>query len=482
TGVTRLSGPSRGGANAAALVGPVVINEVMYHPPDPDLGITVDTEFVELYNAGDSAVDLYSDFSDYGVHPWKLRGGIGFEFPVGTTMVADSYLLVVNFDPANATLLAEFRAVYGLDGTTTILGPYSGQLNNFTDTVRLRKPDSPNPLGNNCGSNTPAAEYAPRVIVEEVSYFDSGDWPTAADGQGASLERADPDLLAELVSSWSANLDGSATPGQANSTLSPPTNAQEKCINALNKDFSKVAKTQGKLDYACAKNTAKDKLEGMTADQCLAADPRGKLAGIQAKTERDFTRSCSGQDRDGNSVYPRFGASDAATANAAAISAPIALMGDAFGDSLDDALVSADSERDMSKCQLAVTKTLHKCLGTTLGIFNKCKKEGLKDGEMRRTRDLAECVGKDNRGKIAKVCSATTGKIARDLERKCEGKGVDLSQALPGCAMANTADAAACLSRAAACRACLALGSADALSADCDAVDDGLANDSCSGG
>ena len=482
TGITRLSGPTRGWANEGTLVGPIIINEIMYHPPEPGPGIDVDTEFIELHNAGDSPVDLYTDFGNYGTHPWKLRGGIGFEFPIGTTMAADSYLLIVNFDPSSGSLRSEFETVYGLDGATTILGPYSGQLNNFTDTIRLRKPDSPNPLGNNCGSSTSAGEYAPRVVVEEVSYFDFGDWPSSADGDGASLERVDPDFLAALPSSWSANLAGSATPGRANSTLTPPTVAQAKCINALNKDFSKVAKTQGKLDYGCAKNAAKGKLDGMTADQCLTDDPRGKLASIQAKTSRDFTRSCSGQDRDGNSVYPLFGASDAATANAAAISAPIALMGDVFGDSLDGALVSADSERDMSKCQLAVTKTIHKCLDTTLGIFNKCKKEGLKDGEMRRTRDLAECVGKDNRGKIAKVCSATTGKIARDLERKCEGKGVDFSQALPGCATANTADAAACLSRAAACRACLALGSADVLSADCDAVDDGLANDSCSGG
>ncbi len=38
------------------------------------------------------------------------------------------------------------------------------------------------------------------------------------------------------------------------------------------------------------------------------------------------------------------------------------------------------------------------------------------------------------------------------------------------------------LTASAACRACLALNSADALSADCDVADDGLSNDSCPGG
>ena len=482
TGVARLSGPSRGRANESALLGPVVINEVMYHPPDPAAGIDVDTEFIELYNAGDSPVDLYIDFGDYGVHPWKLRGGVGFDFPIGTAMAADSYLLVVNFDPSDQTALSEFRAVYALDASVAVMGPYSGQLNNFTDTVSLRKPDSPNPLGNTCGSNTPAAQYAPRVVIEELTYFDFGQWPESADGDGPSLERADPDLLAVLASSWSANLDGSATPGRANSTLVPPTSAQEKCIKALNKDFSKVVKTQGKLNYSCAKNAAKGKLGTMTADECLGDDPRGKLAGIQAKTSRDYDRSCVGNDSNGVARYPRFGASDADTVNVAAVAAPLGLLADVFGQDLDGALFSADSDRDASKCQLAVTKTLQKCLDTTLGVFNKCKKAGLKDALMLRSRDLAGCVGADGRGKIAKSCSATTGKVAKDIDRKCVAKGVDLTLALPACAGGDAAQTAACLTASAACRACLALNSADALSADCDVADDGLSNDSCPGG
>lgn len=481
TGVTRLSGPSRDRANEGALVGPVIINEIMYHPPSPGVGIDVDTEFIELYNAGDSAVDLYTDFSDYGVHSWKLRGGVGFDFPVGTTMGADSYLLVVNFDPSDSLALAEFNAVYGLDGSVAIMGPYSGQLNNFTDTVRLRKPDSPNPLGNTCGSNTPASQYAPQVVVEEVTYVDFGEWPVSADGQGASLERADPDYIAALASSWSANLAGSATPGRANSTLVPPTAAQEKCINALNKDFSKVAKTQGKIDYSCAKNAAKGKLVGMTADECLTDDPRGKLAGAEAKTDRDFERYCTENDKYGAARYPRFGASDANTANAAAVAAPLDLMSDVFGDNVDAGLISYDNDRDASKCQLAVVKTMHKCLDTTFGIFNKCKKGGLKYGLLKRSHDLADCVGTDSRGKVAKTCSATSGKIAKDVERKCVGKEVDLAQALPGCATADADQAAACVSVSVACRTCLALNSADDLPADCDLIDDGLDNGSCPG-
>ena len=80
----------------------VVINEIHYdHDPKTEFG-----EFVELFNASDSAVDLSN---------WTFRGAIDYQFPGGTTIAANGFIVVAE-DPA--TLLAEFAAVG--------LGPYTG--------------------------------------------------------------------------------------------------------------------------------------------------------------------------------------------------------------------------------------------------------------------------------------------------------------------------------------------------------------------
>src|SRR5439155_20714184 len=61
-----------GGPNAGPRVGPVVNNEIRYHPA---LG---EEEFVELKNITDAPVKLYD--SDHPTNTWKLDGA-GFTFP-----------------------------------------------------------------------------------------------------------------------------------------------------------------------------------------------------------------------------------------------------------------------------------------------------------------------------------------------------------------------------------------------------------------
>ena len=67
----------------------VVINEIHYHPLEmeafdaagaPLLDLTDDVhEFVEIYNAGASAVDISG---------WRLTDGVSFTFPGGTIIAA----------------------------------------------------------------------------------------------------------------------------------------------------------------------------------------------------------------------------------------------------------------------------------------------------------------------------------------------------------------------------------------------------------
>src|SRR6185436_11725829 len=100
-----------GAVNNGPRVGPVLISEIMYHPPaiyaNGAYWNSLEHEYIELFNAGASTVNL-GDF-------WKLTGDVSFEFPAGTSLAPGGYLLVVNFDPAMAPgRLQEFRTYYGL--------------------------------------------------------------------------------------------------------------------------------------------------------------------------------------------------------------------------------------------------------------------------------------------------------------------------------------------------------------------------------
>jgi len=59
----------------------VVINEILYHAPD-DLD---DLQFIELHNTGAAEVELSG---------WKLGREVNYEFPRGTKIAANGYLVV----------------------------------------------------------------------------------------------------------------------------------------------------------------------------------------------------------------------------------------------------------------------------------------------------------------------------------------------------------------------------------------------------
>ena len=125
-------------------------------------------EWVELYNRGDSTVDLSG---------WTLGGGIQFAFPDQTMIRPGEYLIVAN-DADN--LAARYPAI-----ANQIVGSFSGALGNGGDALQLR-----DLLGN------PA---------DEVEYFDGGRWPSAADGDGSSLELRDADADNSIAESWAAS-------------------------------------------------------------------------------------------------------------------------------------------------------------------------------------------------------------------------------------------------------------------------------------
>ncbi len=180
--------------NAYPKVGPVIIGEIMYRPPDLGTNDNTRDEFIELRNTSTAPVPLFDS-----TNGWRLRNAVDFDFAVGTVLAPGATLLVVSFDPINnPSVLAEFRTRYSLASNQPIVGPYIGRLANDSDDLELRRPDAPN------------SNNVPSILVERVRYFDAAPWPNSADGTGLSLHRLSETGFGNDATNWMAS---TPTPG-----------------------------------------------------------------------------------------------------------------------------------------------------------------------------------------------------------------------------------------------------------------------------
>jgi hypothetical protein len=199
-----LSKATPGAANAAPQIGPVVINEIMYHSDAP-----VDAEYVELLNISGSPVTLYD--ADQQT-PWRFtddpdKPSIELLFPTNPplTLAAGEYLLLVKG-------LTQFSAKYAPPAGVKILAWTMGNLSNDGQKIQLSKPGSAEDDG------TRHWIRVDRVVYTDGSHpqdFAGGmdPWPTKADGQGSSLSRATPSAYGNDADNWHA---ATASPGKAN--------------------------------------------------------------------------------------------------------------------------------------------------------------------------------------------------------------------------------------------------------------------------
>ena len=179
-----LTAPTPGDAAAIPQVGPIVINEIWYHPP---VGYF---EMLELRNMSASPVSIDG---------WRIDG-FGITFPAGTSIPENGLLLAVADDAA------AFRTRHSVPVAVPIVGSATGSLDDGGETVSLQRPST--------------ATVGAFVSLEAVRYNDKAPWPLTADGRGPSLQRISSTVLALEPTNWQGQ---GLTPGLPTATNQAPT-------------------------------------------------------------------------------------------------------------------------------------------------------------------------------------------------------------------------------------------------------------------
>ena len=158
-----------GAPNDVRLRDEIVVNEILYHDRPVWEGSTArrsPVAWIELYNRTDRAVDLTG---------WRLTDAVEYRFEPGTILGPGEYLVVAADKDLLRTLHPGVR----------IVGNVQGRLSRKEDRLLLLDADG-NP-------------------ADDVHYYDSGRWPSTADGRGSSLELRDPRADNSKAEAWAAS-------------------------------------------------------------------------------------------------------------------------------------------------------------------------------------------------------------------------------------------------------------------------------------
>src|SRR5438034_699533 len=138
------------------------------------------------------------------VSEWSIEGGVQFQFPEGTVVPGDGYL-VVALSPS---------ALAAATGYSNAYGPFIGRLSNSGERLELRN--------NN------------HRLMDWVEYGTDGDWPVGSDGAGVSLAKIYPNAASPPATNWTMSAQIGGTPGAPNFPDPNPTNANTVLVSIDN--------------------------------------------------------------------------------------------------------------------------------------------------------------------------------------------------------------------------------------------------------
>jgi len=144
-----LAAPTPGEKNQPPQLPSIHITEINYHPSSENNR----DEFIELYNSGDSIIDLSK---------WRFTRGIEYSFPQGVFIFPQKYLLIV---PDSDYAAEKYPG-------TAFIGNFSGGFDNSGERICL--------------------EDSNGTHVVDFYYADDGSWPRGADGPVEPNDEDDP--------------------------------------------------------------------------------------------------------------------------------------------------------------------------------------------------------------------------------------------------------------------------------------------------
>ncbi len=268
------------------------------------------------------------------------------------------------------------------------------------------------------------------------------------------------------------------------------TSGQQKCLNALYKRAAKVGQAQGKVNEKCVKarqGLAVAQLgnpgQEQTTDACITNDTKGTVAKAAAGIAATEASTCATES-------PSFGAGSADQIGGAASSQSRAVLRDAFGPNLQSVVITKPGYDDKAAvgCQPAAVKGADKLYDTLWKELGQAAKSALAGKSGPAVTSAAElenaiegALTADAKGKIAKSALAMTNAMGKT----CGATSEALIRMFHGRCLPSTSTTAAqleaCAVGAVRCRFCRAVRGATGLGFDCDAFDDGAADDSCVG-
>ncbi|MDB4265260.1 lamin tail domain-containing protein [bacterium] len=178
----------------------IVFNEIHFQPAGDDSSL----EYVELYNQLVVDVDMSN---------WRIDG-IGYDFPEGTVIGGQEYLVIAK-DPA---------ALSSATGHSGAVGPFAGTLSNSGETLRIYNNNRSFRADGSGGASggTILDSLEGRRVMDEISYADNFPWPVAPDGSGVTLAKIDPTTGSAHPTNWSHSTTANGSPGSANITPTTP--------------------------------------------------------------------------------------------------------------------------------------------------------------------------------------------------------------------------------------------------------------------
>ena len=191
-----------GAINTNLYIGPVVINEIHYHPIDDNAN---DVEFLELKNTSATPITLYEKVKTTN-KGWKVEG-INMDFTSSDILPANGFAVL--FPESLSTAVGEtgLRTRYSI-ASDVLVKFYKGKLSNRGEMVAVKKPfdfsdDPTSPSGIQWFYNwSDATLYSDGWKGENFA---------KTDGFGYSLQRKDYSTMGYEASAWVA---AEPTPGK----------------------------------------------------------------------------------------------------------------------------------------------------------------------------------------------------------------------------------------------------------------------------